>query len=134
MRLNTALFFKQNCFISKPLKKRTNFKKQNKKKNLNLIPKASCRYFWPTSLRYSSMALVARVFSRNIRCSLSPHRSTSDIIRSVRKSCITHKDKQKEKDIIKKSWFNFFFSNGIVIFQHEWTTHLGCLAPSEADY
>lgn len=32
------------------------------------------------------MALVASVFSRKMRCSLSPQRSTSDIIRSVRKS------------------------------------------------
>lgn len=51
------------------------------------LPSASCRYFWPTSLRYSSMALVASVFSRKMRCSFSPQRSTSDIIRSVRKSC-----------------------------------------------
>ncbi|TNN21884.1 hypothetical protein EYF80_068004 [Liparis tanakae] len=33
------------------------------------------------------MALVASVFSRKMRCSFSPQRSTSDIIRSVRKSC-----------------------------------------------
>lgn len=52
-----------------------------------VLPRASCRYFCPTSLRYSSMALVASVFSRKMRCSFSPQRSTSDIIRSVRKSC-----------------------------------------------
>lgn len=32
------------------------------------------------------MAFVASVFSLKIRCSFSPQRSTSDIIRSVRKS------------------------------------------------
>lgn len=50
------------------------------------LPSASCRYFWPTSLRYSSWPWC-RVFSRKMRCSFSPQRSTSDIIRSVRKSC-----------------------------------------------
>lgn len=50
------------------------------------LPRASCRYFCPTSFRYSSMAFVASVFSRKIRWSFSPQRSTSDIIRSVRKS------------------------------------------------
>lgn len=49
-------------------------------------PRASCRYFCPTSFRYSSMALVASVFSLKMRCSFSPQRSTSDIIKSVRKS------------------------------------------------
>lgn len=50
-------------------------------------PRASCRYFCPTSLRYSSIAFVANVFSLKMRCSFSPQRSTSDIIKSVRKSC-----------------------------------------------
>lgn len=49
-------------------------------------PSASCRYFCPTSFRYSSMALVASVFSLKIRTSWSAQRSTSDITRSVRKS------------------------------------------------
>lgn len=51
-------------------------------------PRASCRYFCPTSLRYSSMAFVASVFSLKMRCSFSPQRSTSDIIKSVRKSFV----------------------------------------------
>lgn len=50
------------------------------------VPKASCKYFCPTSFRYSSIALVASVFSLKMRCSFSPQRSTSDIIRSVKKS------------------------------------------------
>lgn len=50
------------------------------------LPKASCKYFCPTSFRYSSIALVASVFSLKMRCSFSPQRSTSDIIRSVKKS------------------------------------------------
>lgn len=50
------------------------------------VPKASCKYFCPTSFRYSSIALVANVFSLKMRCSFSPQRSTSDIIRSVKKS------------------------------------------------
>lgn len=54
-------------------------------------PRASCRYFCPTSLRYSSMAFVASVFSLKMRCSFSPQRSTSDIIKSVRKSCRKNK-------------------------------------------
>ena len=54
--------------------------------NPALSPSASCRYFCPTSLRYSSMALVARVFSLKIKTSWSAQRSTSDITRSVRKS------------------------------------------------
>ena len=40
------------------------------------------------------MALVASVFSRKMRCSLSPQRSTSDIIRSVRKSCGARRGEQ----------------------------------------
>lgn len=54
--------------------------------NALYIPKASCKYFCPTSFRYSSIALVASVFSLKMRCSFSPQRSTSDIIRSVKKS------------------------------------------------
>lgn len=54
--------------------------------NALYVPKASCRYFCPTSFRYSSIALVASVFSLKMRCSFSPQRSTSDIIRSVKKS------------------------------------------------
>ena len=65
------------------------------------LPRASCRYFCPTSLRYSSIALVASVFSLKMRCSFSPQRSTSDIIRSVRKSC---RDKQKSKSILQIGW------------------------------
>lgn len=49
-------------------------------------PRASCRYFCPTSFRYSSTALVASVFSLKISTSCSPQRSTSDITRSDRKS------------------------------------------------
>ena len=54
--------------------------------NALYVPKASCKYFCPTSFRYSSIALVASVFSLKMRCSFSPQRSTSDIIRSVKKS------------------------------------------------
>lgn len=54
--------------------------------NAQYVPKASCKYFCPTSFRYSSIALVASVFSLKMRCSFSPQRSTSDIIRSVKKS------------------------------------------------
>lgn len=48
---------------------------------------ASLRYLCPISLRYSSMALVARVFSLKIRCSRSMNLSTSHIAMSDRKSC-----------------------------------------------
>lgn len=65
------------------------------------LPRASCRYFCPTSLRYSSIAFVASVFSLKMRCSFSPQRSTSDIIKSVRKSC---RDKQKSKSILHIGW------------------------------
>lgn len=70
---------------------------------LQLLPSASWRYFWPTSLRYSSMALVPSVFSRNIKCSFSPHLSTSDIIRSVRKSWM---NTQTSKQVNNKVPFN----------------------------
>lgn len=70
------------------MKKKGEKKKRETEKTKDCVsPRASCRYFCPTSLRYSSMALVASVFSRKMRCSFSPQRSTSDIIRSVRKSC-----------------------------------------------
>lgn len=61
-------------------------------------PRASCRYFCPTSLRYSSMAFVASVFSLKMRCSFSPQRSTSDIIKSVRKSCRKKQEKKEKQD------------------------------------
>lgn len=51
------------------------------------LPIASLRYLCPISLRYSSMALVARVFSLKIRCSRSMNLSTSHIAMSDRKSC-----------------------------------------------
>lgn len=50
------------------------------------LPSASWRYFCPTNFRYSSIALVASVFSLKIRTSCSPQRSTSDITKSVKKS------------------------------------------------
>lgn len=59
---------------------------ENFSANALYVPKASCKYFCPTSFRYSSIALVASVFSLKMRCSFSPQRSTSDIIRSVKKS------------------------------------------------
>lgn len=50
------------------------------------LPSASWRYFCPTNFRYSSIALVASVFSLKIKTSCSPQRSTSDITKSVKKS------------------------------------------------
>lgn len=54
-----------------------------------VLPIASLRYLCPISLRYSSMALVARVFSLKIRCSRSMNLSTSHIAMSDRKSCMS---------------------------------------------
>lgn len=55
-------------------------------------PIASFRYLWPISLRYSSTAFVASVFSRKIKCSRSMNRSTSHMAMSDRNSWgkITH--------------------------------------------
>lgn len=52
----------------------------------SFLPSASWRYFCPTSLRYSSIALVASVFSLKIKTSCSAQRSTSAITKSVKKS------------------------------------------------
>lgn len=49
-------------------------------------PIASLRYLWPISLRYSSTAFVANVFSRKIKCSRSMKRSTSHMAISDRNS------------------------------------------------
>lgn len=56
------------------------------------LPSVSMRYFWPTSFIYSSMALVARVFSLKISASFSPRRSTSALPKSVRNSWNTVSD------------------------------------------
>lgn len=45
------------------------------------------------------MAFVASVFSLKMRCSFSPQRSTSDIIKSVRKSCRNTKIKRVEHKV-----------------------------------
>lgn len=50
------------------------------------LPIASLRYLWPISLRYSSTAFVASVFSRKIKCSRSMKRSTSHMAMSDRNS------------------------------------------------
>lgn len=49
-------------------------------------PSVSMRYFCPTSFIYSSMALVASVFSLKISASLSPRRSTSAPPKAMRNS------------------------------------------------
>lgn len=54
------------------------------------LPSVSMRYFWPTSFMYSSMALVANVFSLKISASLSPRRSTSAPPKSTRNSWSRH--------------------------------------------
>lgn len=54
------------------------------------LPSVSMRYFWPTSFMYSSMALVANVFSLKISASLSPRRSTSAPPKSIRNSWSRH--------------------------------------------
>lgn len=51
-----------------------------------VLPIASLRYLWPISLRYSSTAFVASVFSRKIKCSRSMNRSTSHMAMSDRNS------------------------------------------------
>lgn len=81
---------------------------QLSKQSEEVSPKTSLRYLCPMSLRYSSMALVARVFSLKIRCSRSINLSTSHIAMSERKSWCRVKEEtsvslQNDLHIIKHS-------------------------------